>query len=1483
MNILKKYFVFLLVFIQIFSLCPLAEVLVCAEENALVTISAASYDTSKSSSISADTGDAQRIIVSSGGKAVYNINAEKSGYYKLLIYGKYIVKPTITVSGVGESQFYGIGISSATDRRHTIGRFYLNEGENSIALNVESGKINIKELLLKCVEIEVSEESETVIETHDYLKGNVTAADREDIQSGYTTKNTPVKVSGPVIVGGSEATKRSLTYSIDVKQGGLYKMQVYASTTSHGEFAVFSNGKQISKASFVPSTSLGVEKCESASFETFNLETGKQQINIKYSVSSSQLYVYYFVLERVGDLVSKGTVSKDGENTFEGENLFYSDSGITATEDAMKIEGGSTARADIEIEDSGFYAVEVRYMLDNDSVCSMWLGSGDEDYTSFAKTDGYYTCNIFAIKNLESGLLRLQFFAEKDIYIDRVSFYYIENQVAESFVASVNEAINNDDLDEAFRYLKSMSGVDYKRASELVLYKTPLYERLLKEDYKDIIYFSSAFSYAYKNESINPRVLLYNSTKRILKPESGELKVEVNTRFFNQYDMEVLAALYEVGEAKKLCMLSKNHFYGDPTMTFTFKNAKIDENKSYVVDFLYLQDLNKISPLDMFPKVYAEIFVSKTGNDITGDGTVDYPFKTIEKALEASQDYTIYQCGDVVINIDSGVYTLDETLSFNSQNSGKNGFSLKLSGNVDNPPIISGGVEIKDWKDEGGGIYSAHLSGMDYVRNLYINGYPAIRARSEERYKCSGLYNEDGSEWEKDGIKILKSDLGYKFTHPEDLEFVWTYEEGSVWEMRRTPAETMKENDDEYIFTIKRKILNHEGNKIQGGRLFYIENAYELLDTPGEFYYNKAEEKIYYMPHAEENMEDARAYVGSLSKMVEIKGESAGKKAENITFENLSFRYGAYDFASSLGYNGTQSDGIGSSFKDEEGNTGYHPQFEIKNAKGIEFKNCEISCMGSAGIHMSDSVTDSKIEGNIIRDISGTAITIGRPSHEDKQEGTSVCSDIEISNNIIRRTASEFFNNAAISIYYEKNIDIVHNDINMVPYTGITAGWGWEGSNPYNCGNINISYNKIQNVMQTLNDGGAIYTLGKLYGSVISNNYIRGSKGSWAGCVYQDAGSSYIDIFNNVILKTNCSMFVQYVRYNTGHLNYYNNYADNDYIKDPGESDTISLEKPIIVDENNLPNEALSIKNASGVKEEFYVNLEKDTFPEWRKLRINIPEYKNQTELEIGAKDYDVSLSSAGLLEEYDYLDNKIVTVKAGQHITFNVNAEKAGYHKLLLYGKNISQAKAKITVSGASGIAGVGVTYDSDKRHTIGRYDLKEGENKITLSVTSGGVVIKSIVVKNVMHNVKANGVTLIQMNDYYTSNITLGDQENTQWHYECEDAPTIVRGPLVALTNQVTATYKMNVEESGNYKMKIYHAGAPKILFTVSEGDSVLGEVASPTRSSDAFSCTETVIENITLLKGDKTLSVKMAPQATGNKFIYYYTLEKMEEETE
>ena len=78
------------------------------------------------------------------------------------------------------------------------------------------------------------------------------------------------------------------------------------------------------------------------------------------------------------------------------------------------------------------------------------------------------------------------------------------------------------------------------------------------------------------------------------------------------------------------------------------------------------------------------------------------------------------------------------------------------------------------------------------------------------------------------------------------------------------------------------------------GNKFYIENDLTLLDECGEFYFDKDTHIIYYKPFDEENLATDRTVIAKTENLLSIRGSSAENKVKNISFSDISFRYGGY-------------------------------------------------------------------------------------------------------------------------------------------------------------------------------------------------------------------------------------------------------------------------------------------------------------------------------------------------------------------------------------------------------------------------------------------------------------------------------------------------------------------------------------------------------------------------------------------------------------
>lgn len=608
--------------------------------------------------------------------------------------------------------------------------------------------------------------------------------------------------------------------------------------------------------------------------------------------------------------------------------------------------------------------------------------------------------------------------------------------------------------------------------------------------------------------------------------------------------------------------------------------------------------------------VFHEFYVSENGSD-DGDGSENAPFLTLTAAQKAVREINSGMTGDIIVNIKEGSYFLPETLNFGTEDGGKNGYNVIYKGlNENNPPIVHGGKRVTNWTEYKNGIYKAPLSGVEHLRNFYVDGQPMTRARSKYMYPIKEMYSTSATR--NEGFKVDGSNFP-QIAKPEVLETVWPV----TWFTQRLQVEDITRTDSDVIIHMQQPsfamLTGADTVETVYGKACFLENALELLDEPGEFYYDKDEETIYFYPYKEQNLNTAEAYAPVTEYLMNISGTDKTNKLENLTFENIDFRYGAWNDTSKEGFKGTQATSL---FKVVDGvkvNYTMPAQIMINRAKNINIKDCRFSCMTATALEMNDAVSDSKVSGCAFWNLGGAGIIVDTFLHDPAYNKDSAmlskmeqCKNITVENNLFRRVALEYYGCVAIHAYYPKNFNVYHNDIYDTPYTGMSVGWGWGTEKLTDCC-FDISYNRIVGSDKYMADGGNIYTLGETTGSTISYNYLASNADSRGG-VYNDSGSKNIEIFKNVIEDVS-RWWVQGM-YNTGYLTAHDNWSERIDIYHVAATGNTTPQELLAKGHTLVPNanwtgEAAEIVENAGLEKEYRHLFDLVEFPEWLADPIN--------------------------------------------------------------------------------------------------------------------------------------------------------------------------------------------------------------------------------------------------------------------------------------
>ncbi|WP_405906523.1 discoidin domain-containing protein [Streptomyces sp. NBC_00828] len=549
------------------------------------------------------------------------------------------------------------------------------------------------------------------------------------------------------------------------------------------------------------------------------------------------------------------------------------------------------------------------------------------------------------------------------------------------------------------------------------------------------------------------------------------------------------------------------------------------------------------------------VYVSPTGRN-SGSGTSAHPFKTLEYARDYVREAKKKVSGDVHVLLKSGTYQLSRTFSLTAQDSGKDGSRIIYEAAPGANPVISGGKQITGWTpaDSTGKVYKAKVSDLD-TRQLYVNGELATRARST-----------------KDPAGFSKTSTGYTFTdsaisaykQPKDLEVVSSW----GWKLQRCGVESVSGN----TMTMEQPCWHNahlqQGQEIQNPT--WLENARELLDTPGEWYLDGSKGEVYYMPKDGQKLSTATVTVPVVQDLVDLNG-TRDKPVTDVSFEGITFSYSTWLAPSS-------PDGL------IEGQAGFrmvgedNPDFDstrlnwqktpgavnVSYGHDVSFEGNTFTHLGAVGLNLNTGTQGTDITGNVFRQIAATGIQIGGVEAGDAHPGDDrdITKDTTVDNNVVTKAADQYNGSVGILAGYTANTLITHNKVYDLPYTGISVGWGWgltdAGGNsayPNNAGvpvwdtpttsqDTRVTDNEISDIMKSQADGGAVYTLSNNPGGTVSGNYIHGVPAPAYGAVYHDEGSRHWENTGNAMCDISFQwLLMNHAEENTATANYTSNPA----------------------------------------------------------------------------------------------------------------------------------------------------------------------------------------------------------------------------------------------------------------------------------------------------------------------------------------------------
>ncbi len=484
------------------------------------------------------------------------------------------------------------------------------------------------------------------------------------------------------------------------------------------------------------------------------------------------------------------------------------------------------------------------------------------------------------------------------------------------------------------------------------------------------------------------------------------------------------------------------------------------------------------------------------------------------RALKADGDLT----APVEVLVRGGTYRLHRSFVLEPQDSGTEQTPITYAAFPGERPVFSGGRPVAGWRRGEGGLWTAHIAavaaGARYPRQLFVNGRRAIRARIPNvgYLQLQGLINpyDRSDERNRSAFRFREGDLSGDWRNPTDIEVVKMFS----WSTTRLPV---AEIDD------ARNVVRFNGTTGTDPRLFdwaggryYVENVFEGLDSPGEWYLDRPTGTLYYMPRPDEDPAKLEAVMPMVERLVEFAGDAeAGEVVQYITLRGLTFEHASWPMPET-GWRERQAQTVIET-----------AAIYARGAEHCVLEDVEVRHVGAHGIWFERGCRYNRIERCHVWDVGAGGVYIGATTQVP-----------ESSHNVVHNCHIHHLtevHGGAIGVWIGRSSynELTRCEIADTNYSGVSVGWSWGYAESTAHHNI-IADNHIHHCgHRVLSDMGGIYTLGVSPGTELRHNLIHDiwcyPAYSHASGIYLDEGSTGLLVEDNIVYRcTNNGFLLHY-------------------------------------------------------------------------------------------------------------------------------------------------------------------------------------------------------------------------------------------------------------------------------------------------------------------------------------------------------------------
>ena len=292
----------------------------------------------------------------------------------------------------------------------------------------------------------------------------------------------------------------------------------------------------------------------------------------------------------------------------------------------------------------------------------------------------------------------------------------------------------------------------------------------------------------------------------------------------------------------------------------------------------------------------AEFYVSPSGND-QNPGTKGRPFLTLDRAHGAARPVAGNET--VRVYLRAGKYRISDTLVFKPEDSGAPGAPHIWSAYPGETVAIVGSAELTlDWTVHGNGIQKANVpAGLEFDQ-LFVNGERQTRARFPNYDPVNPLRTGAGYVHVVDGSN-RRPDTWFSYNPETFTKRAWSDPSTGIvhafqshnwgnlqYRIKSIDRETHRISLSDGGWQLQRAYGIGKGRGSSSP--FYVDNIFEELDSPGEWFLDTKTSTLYFMPPRDVNLATAQFEGATVKDLIQFRGSSSDP-VHHITMRGLHF------------------------------------------------------------------------------------------------------------------------------------------------------------------------------------------------------------------------------------------------------------------------------------------------------------------------------------------------------------------------------------------------------------------------------------------------------------------------------------------------------------------------------------------------------------------------------------------------------------------